>query len=176
MRKNGPTWSKVVIWSSGIGTIAAVLGVIIGAWMYSPRQQYRYAGSPSRLPYRGQKRWHTALGLIFGVPTITWAFSGMLSMDPFPLRDTGGGRLERGVDRQTVGNALRGAVPLSAFAAKDPRAALQQLGRLAVRDLELTSFAGEPVYLATLAPGGGHGIAGSANLSHVDVFAHPVPR
>ena len=34
----------------------------------------------------------------------------------------------------------------------------------------------DEVGLATLAPGGGHGIAGSANLSHVDVFASPVPR
>jgi hypothetical protein len=34
----------------------------------------------------------------------------------------------------------------------------------------------DEVGLATLAPGGGHGIAGSANLSHVDVFAYPVPR
>jgi hypothetical protein len=25
-------------------------------------------------------------------------------------------------------------------------------------------------------PGGGHGIAGSANLSNVDLFAYPVPR
>ena len=34
----------------------------------------------------------------------------------------------------------------------------------------------DEVGLATLAPGGGHGIAGSANLSHVEVFAHPVAR
>jgi hypothetical protein len=27
-----------------------------------------------------------------------------------------------------------------------------------------------------LAPGGGHGIAGSANLSNVDLFAYPTPR
>jgi hypothetical protein len=32
------------------------------------------------------------------------------------------------------------------------------------------------VGLATLSPGGGHGIAGSANLSHVDLFAYPVSR
>ena len=60
--------------------------------MYSPSKRYRYAGMPSSIPYRGQKRWHTVLGLIFGVATITWAFSGMLSMDPFPSRETGGGR------------------------------------------------------------------------------------
>jgi hypothetical protein len=34
----------------------------------------------------------------------------------------------------------------------------------------------DEVGLATLQPGGGHGIAGSANLSTVDLFAYPVPR
>ena len=34
----------------------------------------------------------------------------------------------------------------------------------------------DEVGLAMLAPGGGHGIAGSANLSNVELFAFPVPR
>jgi hypothetical protein len=34
----------------------------------------------------------------------------------------------------------------------------------------------DEVGLVMLAPGGGHGIAGSANLSTVELFAHPVPR
>jgi len=34
----------------------------------------------------------------------------------------------------------------------------------------------DEVGLTTLAPGGGHGIAGSANLSTVKLFAYPVPR
>ena len=34
----------------------------------------------------------------------------------------------------------------------------------------------DEVGVAMLAPGGGHGIAGSANLSTVDLFAYPVPR
>jgi hypothetical protein len=34
----------------------------------------------------------------------------------------------------------------------------------------------DAVGLATLSPGGGHGIAGSANLSVVELFAKPVPR
>ena len=84
LRKHGPQWSRVVIWSSGIGTISAILGVVIGIWMYSPSRKYRYAGAPTSIPYRGQKRWHTVFGLIFGVATVTYAFSGMLSMDPFP--------------------------------------------------------------------------------------------
>jgi hypothetical protein len=34
----------------------------------------------------------------------------------------------------------------------------------------------DEVGLAALAPGGGHGVAGSANLSNVDLFAYPVAR
>jgi hypothetical protein len=34
----------------------------------------------------------------------------------------------------------------------------------------------DEVGVATFAPGGGHGIAGSANLSHVELFAKGVPR
>lgn len=34
----------------------------------------------------------------------------------------------------------------------------------------------DEVGVVMLAPGGGHGIAGSANLSDVDLFAYPVPR
>ena len=150
LRAHGPRWSKVVIWSSGIGTIAAILGVIIGAWMYSPSKKYRYDGAPSSIPYRGQKRWHTVLGLTFGVATITWAFSGMLSMDPFPRRETGGGPLRRGID---IPDALRGRMRFEDFAAKHPRQALAQLGNPEVKELELTSFAGEPVYLASQRPG-----------------------
>lgn len=43
-----------------------------------------------------------------------------------------------------------------------------------VRDPELRRV--DEVGLATLAPGGGHGIAGSANLSTVELFAYSVPR
>ena len=157
LRKNGPQWSRVVIWSSGIGTIAAIIGVVIGAWMYSPSKKYRFAGAPSAIPYRGQKRWHTIFGLIFGVATVTWAFSGMLSMDPFPSRETGGGILERGIDRVSIPDALQGTVSsearFTALSTKDPRMALAQLGPVPVKELQLTSFAGEPVYLATLAAG-----------------------
>ena len=42
---------------------------------------------------------------------------------------------------------------IAAFAAKHPREALAELGDLKVKELELTAFTGEPVYLATLAGG-----------------------
>jgi len=155
LRKNGPRWSQIVIWSSGIGTISAILGIVVGVWMYSPRKRYRYQGSATRIPYRGQKRWHTVLGLIFGLGAATWAFSGMLSMDPFPSQRTGGpaGGGRRGTGAG-IPHALRGrGAQLAAYAPKHPREVLAQLPGLAVKELELTAFGGAPVYLATLAKG-----------------------
>jgi hypothetical protein len=152
LRKHGLQWSRIVIWSSGIGTIAAILGVIVGLWMYSPSRKYRYAGAPTSIPYRGQKRWHTVFGLVFGIATITYAFSGMLSMDPFPSFNDRRNQA-RGSDEPDVRGALRGTVDPASFDRKHPRQALEQLGPLPVKEVELTTFAGEAFYLARLADG-----------------------
>jgi hypothetical protein len=89
LRQNGRLWSRIVIWTSGIGAFASTLGLIIGIWIALPAQ---------RVPYSGQKRWHAILGLIFGLFACTWAFSGMLSMEPFAFSagpEPLGGRIER---------------------------------------------------------------------------------
>jgi len=150
LRTNGPLWSKVVIWSSAIATVAALLGLIVGLILYSPGKRYRFAGGAARVPYTGQKRLHHILGLFFGVVACTWAFSGMLSMDPFPVSSGGAGKT-----RAAIAGALRGQRPsLSQYDAKFPGEALKQLGpAFAAKQLDLISFAGEPVYLARAAPG-----------------------
>jgi hypothetical protein len=53
------------------GTILCLLGLIWGV----------YTGFSS--PYRGWMRWHHYAGLLFGAVTLTWIFSGLLSMDPW---------------------------------------------------------------------------------------------
>jgi hypothetical protein len=146
LRKHQLAWSRVVIWSSAIGTAAALLGLAIGLWMYSPVKRYRLATGTTSIPYRGQKRWHMLLGLVFGLGAATWAFSGMLSMDPFPL---GGSR--RDVS-DAVPAALGGGVQVAALDA-NPRDALERLGSERVKALEFTSFDGEPVSIATLGDG-----------------------
>jgi len=159
LRKHGAEWSKIVIWSSGIGTGAAILGIVVGAWMYSPSKKYRNAGAPTSIPYRGQKRLHTIFGLIFGLGAATWAFSGMLSMDPFPRRTNrpvgGGEQIAHGVtvDPDSIRDALRGDSSLAAFERRHPKDALTRLAGLQVKELQLTSFMGAPGYLATLADG-----------------------
>jgi hypothetical protein len=148
LRAHQSQWTAVVVWTSGVGTVAALLGLAIGIWMLSPRGGYRFAGARAHLPYRGQKRWHTIFGLVFGVGAATWAFSGMLSMDPFPAAVVADQPAET-----AVAQALRGRFDLSAYAAKHPREALMSLGGLDVRQLELTTMAGDPAYLATLGDG-----------------------
>jgi hypothetical protein len=142
LRKNGPAWSRVVVWSSGIGTAAATLGMVIAVWMYSPSKRYRHDGAPTSIPYRGQKRLHTIFGLLFGAGAVTWAFSGMLSMEPFPL--SGGGS-----DGPSIPQ-LRGEVRFADFAGHDPRGVLRQLPAGRVKALEYTTFDGTPMYVATL--------------------------
>jgi len=161
LRKNGPQWFSFVVWSSLIGTITAVIGMVIIVWMYSPRKRYRHAGAPTSIPYRGWKRWHAVAGLFFGVITTTWTFSGLLSMGPFPILEqltawtvptTPGAARGQDVD---LSGALRGSDPfqLSAYADRDARAAIAALVDFAVKELEYTSFAGQPAYVATNARG-----------------------
>jgi hypothetical protein len=124
LRKDTALWSTVVIWASGAATAMSVLGLAIGLWMYRPSKP---------LPYAGFKRWHLAIGLIFGIPACAWAFSGMLSMDPIESLS----RPDENAPR--VSAALRGArLKLSEFAS---------MPHIQGREIEMTMFAGEPFFL-----------------------------
>jgi hypothetical protein len=171
LRVNGKVWSQVVIWSSGLATIAALLGLIVGLWMYSPSKKYRHEGAATSIPYTGQKRLHMQLGLFFGILACTWAFSGMLSTDPFPLSEgpvagqakgQGKGKGKAATPAARIQNALTGGrFQLAQYDAKHPAEALKQLdmsfgaaGNSAqeafqAKQLEFISFAGEPVFLAS---------------------------
>ncbi len=157
LRRHATLWAKIVIWAAGLGSIAAIVGLVIAVWVYSPAKHYRRAGSASSIPYSGQKRWHMILGLSFGVLACTWSFSGLLSMDPFPQWQ---GTADEPEPWMELASALEGPpLPMAAFAAKSPREAVLQANSdhqapdFKVRELELTSFAGAPLYLAKAGPG-----------------------
>ncbi|MEP7354795.1 MAG: PepSY domain-containing protein [Acidobacteriota bacterium] len=164
-RVHQPEWFQFIVWSSGIGAVTAILGLAIGIWMYSPAKRYRHANAPTSFPYKGQKRWHTIFGLFFGVIAVTWSFSGLLSMGPFEFVDriTGTGKgsgQTKGAGKGKGGGApqginiagvLRGSgrLDLDAYAAKDPREVLASIAAFAPKEIEFTSFADEPIYMAT---------------------------
>ena len=85
---------------------------------------------------------------------MTWAFSGMLSMDPFPSSGTDRRPAQSGAS--AIPQALRGRSDSRGLRRKPLRQALSQIASLPVKQLEFASFAGEPIYLATLGGGATH--------------------
>jgi len=87
------------------------------------------------------------------VGAATWAFSGLLSMDPFPATTSEAPAADHTRESKGVPQALRAPLSMDAFASRHPRDALSSVASRNVKELELVSVGGEPVYLATL--GGG---------------------
>jgi uncharacterized iron-regulated membrane protein len=80
LRRNGPLWSKIVIWTSVIGTFLTITGLYVGI----SRLRRRSDGKLDS-PFRGWWYWHHIAGLSFGVLALTWVFSGLLTMNPWGL-------------------------------------------------------------------------------------------
>jgi len=80
LRENQPLWYDLVVWTSGIGCILAILGLIM---TFTQARKVKPFILRKAIPYRGMMRWHYILGTVFGIFVLTWSFSGMLSMEPF---------------------------------------------------------------------------------------------
>lgn len=145
LRRNAAAWSRIVILISGAGTVATLLGLITGLWACAPLKRYRIRGRLSHIPYSGQLRWHTILGLTFGFVTFTWILSGMFSMDPIrwptnPIEDT--------IEQSLVGANWNG----KDFANGLTGALTGAQRHLPAREVMLTYFAGQPIFLAINIP------------------------
>lgn len=80
LRRHGPVWTQVVIWGAVIGTFLTATGLYVGIARLRRRGQGQ---GRSVSPYRGWWYWHHISGLLFGVLTLTWVFSGLLTMNPW---------------------------------------------------------------------------------------------
>jgi hypothetical protein len=138
LRINQPLWYRIVVWTSGLGCVLAVLGLILGVTQFRRTRPFRLSAS---IPYSGWLRWHYITGVIFGVFTLTWVFSGLLSMEPFAWTNATG--LE--VSRDTFAG---GPLDLARFGAMDPAAwdRLLDDGR-AIKEVEFARIQGEPYYV-----------------------------
>jgi len=81
LRRDVALWSQIVIWASVLGTFLTVVGLGLGI------TQFRRG----RSPYHGWFYWHHLAGLAFGLITLTFVVSGLLSMNPWGLLDSRGG-------------------------------------------------------------------------------------
>src|SRR5262245_27779331 len=77
-------WSALLNWTSWLGLVMCVTGAVVGVWRFGLTPRFRHKRVPSRSPYVGWMKWHHYAGLIFGLATITWVFSGLVSLNAIP--------------------------------------------------------------------------------------------
>ena len=159
LRTNQPFWYQLLVWTSIAACVLAVLGLVLGVTQLRLRQGYggqvrkpRPLDSRSalardkpfslraRIPYSGAMRWHYISGVVFGVFTLTFAFSGLLSMEPWAWTNAEGLELPRDV-------LSGGPVELSRFTAHDATAWDQVLGGQPAKEVEFARLLDEPYYI-----------------------------
>jgi hypothetical protein len=140
LRVNDDLWRQVVLWMSGLGSILALLGIVLGIIQFKPSRPFKVSRLSSYIPYSGWMRWHYISGVIFGVLTLTWVFSGMLSMEPWGWASSGGAEI-----RQEAFTG--GALDLSQFGAIEPAAWQSVLGEKAIKEIEFVRIQGDAYYI-----------------------------
>lgn len=126
LRSKDGLWRQMVIVLAGLGTVAVFIGLVLGVIQF-------------RVAYRGWLRWHYISGVTFGIVTLTWVFSGLLSMEPWFWAEGGA------VDDVPV--ALSGGhLDLSSFPAIEADQWRQVLDGRAPQEIELLQIQGKPYY------------------------------
>lgn len=135
-----PLWNDLIVYGSLVGCVLCVLGLVIGVYRFSVSRRFMRGTSMS--PYVGWLRWHHYAGLLFGAVTLTWTFSGLLTMTPWNLFPPAG------PSREQV-QAIRGdGVDASRFQLAPAVAMAGLQARFAPKELELVQFMGAPFYAA----------------------------
>jgi hypothetical protein len=147
LRSNGLLWSRIVIWASILGIFLTVLGLYLGIAQFKRGKRLS--------PYRGLFFWHHMTGLAFGIITLTFVASGLVSMNPWGFLDSRGG----GERARIEGAPLRwGAIKasLEAVQAQAPQAV----------SLAGAPFGGRLYWLAT---------DGAGQVTRIDAAGHAAP-
>jgi len=143
LRVNDRLWNRVIIWTSGIGCFLALLGMVLGVIQFRWSPPSNTTRLSARIPYSGLMRWHYITGVVFGVFTLTWVFSGLLSMDPWEW--ISGEDLR--VNREPL---TGGSVDLKEYPAFDPKAWAPLIGTHSIKEIDFTKIQGDPYYIVRL--------------------------
>jgi uncharacterized iron-regulated membrane protein len=106
LRERGTLWAQIVIWLATASVVLTLLGLYLGLRRYGRGPTKRWT------PYRGWMRWHHLAGLVFGALALTWALSGLLSMNPWGLLEGRSFAAERerlrgaGLDPATIASVV----------------------------------------------------------------------
>lgn len=140
LRTNQPLWYWTVVWAAVVGCVMALLGIVLAFTQFRRSKPFRLSAS---IRYRGWMRWHYYTGALFGVFALTWAFSGMMSMEPFDWTNADGMRLP-------PNNLRGGALELDRYM-QDMPAFVDEFGD-DVAEVDLIRILGEPYMVVTSIP------------------------
>lgn len=127
LRIRSGLWTRTVAWTSGLGTVAALLGLVLGIVQF-------------RVKYAGWMRWHYLTGVVFGLFTLTWVFSGFLSVEPVGWFS--GGDRAAGVREALSG----GPLDLAAFGTIDLERWTRAMNGRQAKEIEFHRVQGKPYY------------------------------
>jgi hypothetical protein len=127
-RRQAAAWTQTIIWVSIAACVTCIAGLVWGVSL------------ARRSPYSGLMKWHHYSGLIFGVTTFTWVFSGLLSMGPWGWSP---GNAPTRAQRERVAGGALNLEPLTASAVRAAADVLNaSLEREPLKELEVLQFAG----------------------------------
>ena len=137
LRASQPLWYKTVVWLSSLASVLAVLGLILGVTQFRRTRPFQWS---KVVPYRGwMMRWHYILGAVFGVFALTWAFSGLMSMEPWDWTNARGLEIRRDV-------FSGGRMDLARFGPMSPAAFAPVLEGRTLKEVGFTRIHGEDYY------------------------------
>ncbi len=97
LRQYVGVWHQLVIWLSVLSTFLTITGLYVGVRQLKRRRNGKLS------PYNGWAVYHHYCGLIFGVVTLTWVVSGLLSMNPAGVLEAGSANAE---EKNLRGNGI----------------------------------------------------------------------
>lgn len=142
LRTNQPLWYRTMVWLASAACVLAVLGLILAFTQWRRTRPLRLK---TAIPYRGWMRWHYISGALFGVFALTWAFSGLMSMEPWEWTNARGMDLDR--------SALSGGrVDTAALPPLDGAALSAAVAPRRIKEIGLQRIHGEHYYSLRTAP------------------------
>jgi hypothetical protein len=152
LRLNQPLWRAIVLWTSGLGIALALLGIVLGIAQLRIVRPFSFKRIGAYVPYSGWMRWHYVTGLVFGVFTLTFVFSGWISMEPFGWA-TQAGRFGGGLREAFTSNAG----DLASFPALTAESWQTIAAGTPIKEVEYVRIQDEPFFLVRRDPDAGAG-------------------